>query len=68
MIHLGTWSLKNCVPNKKILAKVLVFMGDFGAWAQVLSKGSCRVLVRNGLTDDNANFEFDNAKIMELEF
>lgn len=27
--------------NKKILAKVLVFMGGFGMWAQVRSKGSC---------------------------
>ncbi len=27
--------------NKKILAKVLVFMGGFGVWAQVWSKGSC---------------------------
>ena len=41
LIHLGTWSLENCVPNKKILAKVLVFMGGFGVWAQVWSKGSC---------------------------
>lgn len=34
LIHLGTWGLGNCVPNKKILATVLVFMGGFGVWAQ----------------------------------
>lgn len=41
LIHLGTWSLGNCVPKQKTLAKVLVFMGGFGVWTQVWSKGSC---------------------------
>ena len=33
--------LKFFVPIKKILARTLVFMGGFGVWAQVWSKGSC---------------------------
>lgn len=41
LIHLGTWGFENCVPNKKILAIMLVFMGGFGVWAQVWSNGSC---------------------------
>ena len=41
LIHLGTWVLENCVLKQKILAKMLVFMGSFGVWAQVWSKGSC---------------------------
>ena len=41
LIHLGTWSLGNCVPKQKILAKALVFIGGFEMWAQVCGKGLC---------------------------